>query len=307
MNNFVRIFLGIFFIASFAGTASAEFDACASANVAVSGQNYYEDCADQGISSEPPGVWAPGPLPNPQVGVALSTELTGGYDLIHWTLEYKSNQFIAKDCLKADYVTPGGYSTGVVSDVSVGGGFNRVTCYSTGNHIPSSNSHAIQYFELLPTHQEARVTLEEAAAFLNSIVVEFEEPQPGAPWINRVFIAPENLDTDVDGFANGIDNCSGLAILNQAGTAYIQACDDDQDGYGNACDGDFDQNFAVGVTDHSTFVSSFGGSVSDYGEDLDCNGGVGVTDFSTFVELFWAVPPRPGPSGLLCAGTAPCN
>ena len=55
-------------------------------------------------------------------------------------------------------------------------------------------------------------------------------------------------DADGDGVPDASDNC--LEVPN----AGSMSCDTDGDGYGNACDGDFDQN---GVTNAVDFMGPF--------------------------------------------------
>ena len=111
-------------------------------------------------------------------------------------------------------------------------------------------------------------------------------------------------DADNDGIPDVLDKCT-LDSRNVA-----SSCDTDVDGYGNPCDGDFDQNFAVNGSDFSTyFVPAFKGGSSARGQDMDCNGLTNATDFgSYFVPKFKGAlgGAIPGPSGLACAGTAGC-
>jgi hypothetical protein len=103
------------------------------------------------------------------------------------------------------------------------------------------------------------------------------------------------VDTDGDGVVDELDNCSARRNAEQ--------CDSDTDGYGNGCDADYDQNLTAGISDFATFSVAFGGS-DTYGEDHNCDTGVGIGDFATFSSDFGAPP---GPSGLLCAGSAACS
>jgi len=104
-------------------------------------------------------------------------------------------------------------------------------------------------------------------------------------------------ESDSDGVPCDVDNCMFLPNANQA--------DSDLDGYGNACDADYDNTGVVGGTDFATFKAGFNGHAPTYNEQLDhdCTGVVGGTDFSTFKQLFNTAP---GISGLACAGIAPC-
>jgi hypothetical protein len=85
-------------------------------------------------------------------------------------------------------------------------------------------------------------------------------------------------------------------------------CDTDCDGYGNVCDGDFDQSGSVSAVDFRVyFVPAFESGVpTPRGTDLNCSGAVNTVDFSQFfVPEF--TRGRPGPSGLPCAGQPRCG
>ena len=115
-------------------------------------------------------------------------------------------------------------------------------------------------------------------------------------------IAGPAPDTDNDTVPDVLDACSALP------SAGILSCDTDLDGYGNPCDGDFDQSNTVNANDFSgTFLPDFGvGTDGGTGTDMDCSGGVNANDFSAyFLPQFSAG--SPGPSGLPCAGTVPCK
>ena len=115
-------------------------------------------------------------------------------------------------------------------------------------------------------------------------------------------LAGPATDTDGDTVFDVLDNC--LNIANKA----PGDCDTDNDGYGNMCDGDFDQNLAVNAVDFNTrFVPDFKqGIPGPTGTDMDCNGSLSGTEFNQrFVPQFKLG--KPGPSGLHCAGTVPCD
>jgi hypothetical protein len=61
-------------------------------------------------------------------------------------------------------------------------------------------------------------------------------------------LAGPSADNDGDGVFDVLDNCSTRA------NAAPLDCDTDDDGYGNACDGDFDQTHTVNAVD---FVTHF--------------------------------------------------
>jgi hypothetical protein len=102
-------------------------------------------------------------------------------------------------------------------------------------------------------------------------------------------------DTDRDGIANWRDNCTEVKNYEQA--------DSDGDGYGDACDADFDNNGFVTTLDFGVFLQEFNSaepSLCDHNGD----GLVSGADFNIFMQYFGGVP---GPSGLECAGTIPCT
>jgi hypothetical protein len=114
-----------------------------------------------------------------------------------------------------------------------------------------------------------------------------------------LMIAPL-VDTDGDGIPDANDNCVDIP------NAPPLDCDTDQDGYGNVCDGDFDNDGSVTSSDMSAlFLPDFSTGVdSGTGTDMDCDGDVTSADFSFF--LFQYSQGLAGPSGLPCAGTVPC-
>ena len=110
-------------------------------------------------------------------------------------------------------------------------------------------------------------------------------------------------DSDSDTVPDQFDNCSDDA--NGPGDPSNQV-DSDIDGYGNACDADYDNDGGelVNIPDFSIFLAAFTGgatTVTDHNGDALTT----VADFSTFLAQFQGVD-AVGPSGLACAGTAPC-
>jgi hypothetical protein len=113
-------------------------------------------------------------------------------------------------------------------------------------------------------------------------------------------------DFDTDGIPNDGDNCT--LRVNAPLTP-----DADLDGYGNACDGDLDQDQVVGGTDWAILVACLGAMSGTPGgppddplcseSDLTEDAVVGAPDFQLFTSMFGSPP---GPSGLECAGTSPC-
>jgi hypothetical protein len=108
---------------------------------------------------------------------------------------------------------------------------------------------------------------------------------------------PDGLDDD--GVACAQDNCMELSNAAQIDT--------DQDGYGNACDPDYDNDGVVGGRDfralRRAFGSALGDSRYDPAVDSDADDSIGEADFQFFRAHFAQAPGR---SGLVCAGTIPC-
>ncbi|MBW2293293.1 MAG: hypothetical protein JRG94_13425 [Deltaproteobacteria bacterium] len=103
-------------------------------------------------------------------------------------------------------------------------------------------------------------------------------------------------DPDLDGVCDiAGDNCSSIPNPNQR--------DDDEDGYGNVCDWDHDQNCATGATDLSATFARLTNAAPwtpprEGVYDVDENGAVGATDLSA---VFSHLTDPPGPSSRLCA------
>jgi len=114
-----------------------------------------------------------------------------------------------------------------------------------------------------------------------------------------VIVAGDEPDEDADGVADSQDNCLDTPNADQA--------DSDLDGFGNACDADYDGSGSVGLGDFSVFSAAYGATSSDDHYDArtdhDADGSIGLLDFGVFSQR-WGNPP--GPSGLACAGSVPC-
>ena len=109
----------------------------------------------------------------------------------------------------------------------------------------------------------------------------------------------QRVDSDGDGVDDADDNCSEEPNLPQI--------DSDMDGYGNRCDGDYDNSGFVGSGDFDLFRAAFQSVLGDPGYnpaiDFDSDNAIGSADFNFFRRAFQDAP---GPSGLACAGTIPC-
>ena len=107
----------------------------------------------------------------------------------------------------------------------------------------------------------------------------------------RVFTT--SLDVDGDGVPDTLDDCLRAPNADQRDT--------DHDGFGNACDPDYDENGVVNFGDLAALKSRFFGR--DPNTDLNGDGVVNFADLAILKSLFFRAP---GPSGLACAGQVPC-
>ncbi|MGH2690321.1 MAG: thrombospondin type 3 repeat-containing protein, partial [Actinomycetota bacterium] len=100
-----------------------------------------------------------------------------------------------------------------------------------------------------------------------------------------------SADADADGIPNGSDNCTARANADQRDT--------NGDGYGNACDPDYDGDGDIDGNDYAIFVPLFGSREGEerYEADVDLNGdsAIGAPDLLLLAQLYGKPP---GPSGL---------
>jgi hypothetical protein len=118
-------------------------------------------------------------------------------------------------------------------------------------------------------------------------------------------LGPCSLDADSDGVCDDptstSDNCTAVANAGQR--------DDDQDGYGNVCDSDVNQDCVAGTPDVGAVFNEFGagpgngwnGNPAVAAFDLNVDDVVGTPDVGTAFNDFGIAP---GPTSRTCAD---CN
>jgi hypothetical protein len=92
-------------------------------------------------------------------------------------------------------------------------------------------------------------------------------------------------DTDGDGVPDANDNCTLVANADQF--------DADNDGYGNACDGDLDGSGRVTTADHTILRNAL--NTTNAAADLNHDGSVNAADLAMLESM---LNRPPGPSGL---------
>lgn len=114
--------------------------------------------------------------------------------------------------------------------------------------------------------------------------------------------AGATADDDGDGVFDPLDNC--MYLYNPPPLDR----DLDLDGYGDLCDPDLNNDFYCDTSDVMTWLTIYeaGGPYTPLG-DPDVNGFVNAHDFEDVIVPIYNGSGKPGPSGLFCAGTIPCD
>ena len=116
-------------------------------------------------------------------------------------------------------------------------------------------------------------------------------------------------DCDIDGILDPFDNC--LFVPNGPVGGTCSANEDatvpglDPDGYGTACDTDYNNTGAMDAADFSKCLANFLVLAADAETDHNCTGASDAADFSQCLGDFLILA-APGPSGKACQGMVPC-
>lgn len=189
---------------------------------------------------------------------------------------------------------------------------NGVTPYIATSHIRLEPPGAAAF--------TAEINAEITARFPPSQIIDFTTgledmcADPGCVHLNeegqwlRVARTVEVLglpDRDGDGVADEDDNCLDIPNGPFAGVC-AQQPDGDADGYGAACDTDFNGNGMTDMADLGVMVAAVTEVSTEVRFDLNCNGAADAVDQGV-VLMDFLQGGEPGPSGKLCAGAVPCQ
>ena len=129
------------------------------------------------------------------------------------------------------------------------------------------------------------------------IAICYDEGCDGGILSARTASAGPLLDFDMDGVPDEFDNC--VEVPNGPfgeSECPIPQYDGDMDGYGNACDGDFDQDGRTGGTDLLALSAAYGTGPGmpgfDPAMDINCNEVIGSEDLVYTLRTFGMAPGR---------------
>jgi len=107
-------------------------------------------------------------------------------------------------------------------------------------------------------------------------------------WILDPDVCSVGIDSDSDGIADHMDNCQFVANVDQQ--------DEDKDGYGNLCDGDFNNDGTTNTLDLNFFRNVYRSNIGDFNyapeADFNSDGTVNTLDLNMY-RNFHQNPPGP--------------
>jgi len=141
-----------------------------------------------------------------------------------------------------------------------------------------------------------------------SLVGPFGLPYPdrhlGGVAVLTLNVFPSHPDIDMldgDLVLDHVDNCTTVA---NGPAQQSNQIDTDQDGYGNACDADYNNDGLTTTLDYTFFLTDFLSGARNAQTDHNGDGFTTTLDFPFYVNAFTGATPL-GPSGLACAGGPP--
>lgn len=105
----------------------------------------------------------------------------------------------------------------------------------------------------------------------------------------NIIVSNLSVDTEADGIPDDVDNCPLVENPDQL--------DSDNDGFGNRCDADLNNDCIVDLVDFGIFRSLLFTDTAI--ADIDGDGTVGLVDFGLFRSML-SQPVGPGTGGLSC-------
>ncbi|MFK8013918.1 MAG: hypothetical protein AB8G17_00580 [Gammaproteobacteria bacterium] len=136
-------------------------------------------------------------------------------------------------------------------------------------------------------NSSSQVSLVDMAPGIHTVVVRsFQTSGTGDYLLDWSVDCASSGDSDGDGVPDACDNCTVVANALQE--------DSDNDGFGNQCDADFNQDCVVNVQDLGFLRSVF--FTNDPDADLNSDGVVNIIDLGVLRTLFF-MPPGPSATG----------
>ena len=185
------------------------------------------------------------------------------------------------------------WTTGSVTLKATGRGPHKTVHYARGFDNRNTTTTTTPTTTTIPnTHMVGTIQL--VTPVLTRWLLPCCQFETGGIGILRIKFVGAAPDSDADGVANVIDNCSEVANSDQDDT--------DGDDCGNLCDTDYDQNGVAGWSDFGFFQQCFGTTSELCQHHQPIGPFAGFVDFGAFLTDFGKTP---GPSGTT-AGTTAC-